>query len=57
MVDSFNHLNDIQINDDKAVLITTQIPKNKQPVTLNLEYKTINVKPIQLHDSTRILEV
>ncbi len=37
VADSFNCLNDIQINDDKAVLITTQIPDNEQSIILDLE--------------------
>ena len=54
---SFNTLNDIQTNDDKAVLLTTKVPDNHEPIILNVNSKQIAIKPISLHDSTRILGV
>ena len=54
---SFNQLNDIQVNDEKGVLITTNILANNQPVTLHLADKDLHIIPLQKDKTTRILGV
>jgi ribonuclease HI len=57
VTDSFNNLNDIQTNDEKAVLLSTRVPKDGQPVTLHIGSRIINITPMATNESTRILGV
>src|SRR6266511_2157315 len=57
---SYNTLNSIQTNNDKAVLLSTKAAKrteNCEPITLTVGSEIINITPLPLNDSTRILGV
>src|SRR3989337_170481 len=57
---SFNNLNSILTNDDKAVLLSTKATKNAndcEPLTMTIGTNTINITPLPLNASTRILNV
>src|SRR5215208_1947086 len=54
---SFNTLNSIQTNNDKAVLLSTKAAKRAQdcePITLAVGLEIITITPLPLNDSTRI---
>src|SRR5215208_6901964 len=57
---SFNNLNSILTNNDKAVLLSTKATKcaeDCEPITLTIGTNTINITPLPLNASTRILDV
>ena len=54
---SFNKLNDIQTNDDKAVMITTVRCSEDETIKIPLEDSTLEIKPLPIKESTRILGV
>src|SRR6266511_2744049 len=54
---SFNKLNDVQTNNDKAVLLATKSPENGEPIKLELDTTTIEIQPLKPKESTRILGV
>ena len=55
---TFNHLNNIQTNEDKAVLLTTVTPDVNGYFVFTLrDNTTVTICPLELTQATRILGV
>ena len=57
IVDSFFILNDIQINDDKAILLTNDQLSDSREAQFNLPTRQLTIKAHPVHASERVLGV
>ncbi|CAJ0827291.1 5476_t:CDS:2, partial [Entrophospora sp. SA101] len=57
IADDFYNLNNIQINKNKSVLLTSQTDQEQNIINLKFGNSTINIKPISKSESVRFLGV